>query len=58
MRYIGNNRGVACRFSTEQVMENVSEAGPKEYRGEWHYGEFLIGMEWSAQVFLKLELEG
>lgn len=39
-------------------MENVSGAGPKEYRGEWHYGEFLIGMEWSAQVFLKLELEG
>lgn len=39
-------------------MENVSRAGPKEYRGEWHYGEFFIGMEQSAQVFLKLELEG
>lgn len=39
-------------------MENVSGAGPKEYRGEWHYREFLIGMGQSAQVFLKLELEG
>lgn len=39
-------------------MENVSGAGPKEYRGEWHYGKFLIGRERSAQVFLKLELEG
>lgn len=38
-------------------MENVSRAGPKEYRSEWHYGEFLIGMEQSAQVFLKLELD-
>lgn len=39
-------------------MENVSGAGPKDYRGEWHYGEFLIGMKQSAQVFLKLKLEG
>lgn len=39
-------------------MENVSGAGPKEDRGEWYYGEFLIGMELSAQVFLKMELEG
>lgn len=39
-------------------MENVSGAGPKEYRGEWHYGEFFIGMGQSAHVFLKPELEG
>lgn len=38
-------------------MENVSGAGPKEYRREWHYREFFIGMGQSAQVFLKLELE-
>lgn len=39
-------------------MENVSGEGPKEYRDKWHYGEYLIGMGQSAQVFLKLELEG
>lgn len=38
-------------------MENVSGAGPKEYRGKWHYREFLIGMGQSAQVFLKLNLK-
>lgn len=36
-------------------MENVSGAGPKDYRGEWHYWEFLIGMGWNAQVFLSEE---
>lgn len=39
-------------------MKNVSGAGPKEYKGKWHYGEFLIGMGQRAQVFLKLQLEG